>query len=389
MTADTAPVEGLLPRLRLDRHEAAGAFGDLGVLVPIAVAMTLVNGLSATAVFLPAGLLYVTSGLVYRLPVPVQPLKAFGAIAIALQLGADEIAAGSLLMGAVFLALGSTGTLGRVAEHVPRVLIRGVQLSVGLLFAKIAVGLVTAPPVTFQDHTAPSWYLVGGAVLVTVAALALRARAVALVLVGIAVVVVVVSVDGPPALGPSSLALPDLSAAAFATAAVSLVLPQVPLTFANSCLGTADAARTYYGPQAARVTPDRLAMTLGAANLAVGACAGMPVCHGAGGLSAHRAFGARTGGAPLLLGGVLVTLALGLGAGLADLLTGFPLPILAGLLAVAGLMHVQLLRDLRRPQDWALAIAVGVVGATVGLAAALLGGLAVHWLLARLPRRSR
>ena len=78
-----AAAEPLRARFRLDRWEVAGAFADLGVLVPIAVALIVTNGLSPTAVLLPAGLLYVTAAIVYRLPIPVQPLKAFGAIAIA------------------------------------------------------------------------------------------------------------------------------------------------------------------------------------------------------------------------------------------------------------------------------------------------------------------
>src|SRR5215510_11591749 len=90
-------------RPRFDRAELAGAMGDLGVFVPIAVALIVKNGLTPTAVLLPAGLLYVAAGLVYRLPVPVQPLKAFGAIAIAQGLGSSEIAAGALVMGAVFV----------------------------------------------------------------------------------------------------------------------------------------------------------------------------------------------------------------------------------------------------------------------------------------------
>jgi hypothetical protein len=40
------------------------------VLVPIAVALIVKNGLTPTAVLLPARLLYVFAGLVYRLPVP-------------------------------------------------------------------------------------------------------------------------------------------------------------------------------------------------------------------------------------------------------------------------------------------------------------------------------
>jgi sulfate permease, SulP family len=105
----------------------------------------------------------------------------------------------------------------------------------------------------------------------------------------------------------------------------------------------------------------------------------MPVCHGAGGLTAHVAFGARTGGAPLVMGVALLTLAVGFGAGLAALLTAFPLPILAGLLATAGLLHIGLLRDLRGLHSWALALTVGLVGYQVHLAPALAGGLAVYW----------
>ena len=98
--------------LRFDRAELAGAVADLGVLVPIAVALIVKNGLSPTAVLLPAGILYVIAGLLYRLPVPVQPLKAFGAIAIAQGFGSSEIAAGALLMGGIFVVLGASGLLG-------------------------------------------------------------------------------------------------------------------------------------------------------------------------------------------------------------------------------------------------------------------------------------
>ena len=144
---------------RFDLAELAGALGDLGVLVPIAVALIVKNGLTPTAVLLPAGLLYVVAGLVYRLPVPVQPLKAFGAIAIAHGFGADDIAAGALLMGAIFVALGASGLLDRVAKVFPRPIIRGIQLSVGLLFCQLAWKLVSATPKAFTDHRHSVWWL--------------------------------------------------------------------------------------------------------------------------------------------------------------------------------------------------------------------------------------
>jgi SulP family sulfate permease len=172
---------------------------------------------------------------------------------------------------------------------------------------------------------------------------------------------------------------PHLSSAAFSAAAVALVLPQLPLSFANSCLATADAARTYFGDAARRVRPGRLAITFGLANLFAGGISGMPVCHGAGGMTAHRSFGARSGGAPIMLGSVLIALALAMGASLTTALSGFPVPILAGLLTVAGIMHIALLKDLRGPAHWAVALAVGITGFLSNLAVALLGALLVWW----------
>jgi sulfate permease, SulP family len=365
--------------VRFDRRELAGAVADLGVLVPIAVALIVSNGLSATAVLLPAGLLYVTAALVYQLPVPVQPLKAFGAIAIAKGLGSDEIAAGALLMGAMFLLAGRLGLLDLLARAFPRSLIRGVQLTVGLLFLKIAWGLVTNPPKSFVSYALePRWALPIG-VLALGLALALRRYAISLVLVGTGVVAALVLAGGHLSLGPSALVLPSLDGAVLLTALTVLVLPQAPLSFANSCLATSDAARVYFGERGARVRPGRLATSFGTANLLAGSISGMPVCHGAGGMTAHYKFGARTGAAPLVMGAALVFLAVGLGSGLAGVLPAFPLPILAGLLATAGLLHIGLLRDLRGARDWFLALLVGAIGFEVNLLWALAAGLAVWW----------
>ncbi len=367
--------------MRFDRRELAGAVADVGVLVPIAVALIVKNGLSPTAVLLPAALLYLAAAAAYRLPVPVQPLKALGAIAIAQGLGSDAIAAAALLMGAIFLVLGRSGLIDRVAVFFPRAVIRGVQLTVGILFLKIAWGLVTEPPAAFADAALAAETALPLALVVLGLALALKRYPVALVLVGTGAVVMLARGAGAADLGPSAVAFPSLDAATFWTALVVLVVPQLPLSFANSCLATADAARVYFGERAEPVRPGRLATTFGSANLLAGAIGGMPVCHGAGGLTAHVACGARTGGAPGAIGATLLVLALGAGAGLGALLAAFPLPILAGLLASAGVLHIGLLRDLRGAGAWALALAVGSVGVAMNLALAVALGLAAWWLV--------
>src|SRR5699024_855147 len=117
-------------------------------------------------------------------------------------------------------------------------------------------------------------------------------------------VVVGLAVGGPPDLGlgpqPPAVAVPD--APAFATALTSLVLAQLPLTFGASVVATADAERTYFGAAARRVAPHRLAGSIGASNLLTGLTGAMPVCHGAGGVTAHYKLGARTAGATVSIG---------------------------------------------------------------------------------------
>lgn len=365
--------------MRFDRHELAGAVADLGVLVPIAVALIVKNGLSPTAVLLPAALLYLVVAAVYRLPVPVQPLKALGAIAIAKGLGADSIAAAALLVGAIFLVLGQLRLLDLAARAVPRALIRGVQLTVGLLFLKIAWKLVHHTPKSFADHAHGARWAIPLALVVVALALLLRRRPISLALVAVGAVVMAVRA-GHVSFGPSALTFPSLNGHVFWTAFTVLALPQIPLSFANSCLATADAARVYFGDAAKRVRPGRLATTLGVANLFSGAISGMPVCHGAGGMTAHVKFGARTAGAPIAIGSALLALALVVGAGLGTLLGAFPVAILAGLLATAGLLHIALLRDLHGAREWSLALLVGILGFEVNLALAVGIGLALYWL---------
>src|SRR3954451_5310522 len=129
------------PGLRLTRNEIAGGLGDSGLLLPIAIAMITINGLNATAVFATGGLAYLGTALYFRVPVPVQPLKAFAAAAIALKLDASVIAAGALLMSAAMAALAITGLGGWLAARFPLVLVRGTQASVAMLLVKAAFDL--------------------------------------------------------------------------------------------------------------------------------------------------------------------------------------------------------------------------------------------------------
>src|SRR5215475_1176218 len=65
---------------RFDRMEVAGAFGDLGTLVPFIVAYIGVLKMDPFGVLLAFGVA-IGCGFFYRMPIPVQPMKVAGAIA--------------------------------------------------------------------------------------------------------------------------------------------------------------------------------------------------------------------------------------------------------------------------------------------------------------------
>jgi hypothetical protein len=361
-------------------RELAGGVGDWGLLVPLAIALVTLNGLDATVVFVGVGLTYLATALYFRVPVPVQPLKAFAAAAIALDLSAEVLAAGALLMSAVMVALAVTGLANWLAERFPLVLVRGIQAAVALLLAKAAWDLARQGNWDGLPAIEP-WVGVAMAVAACLA-LFLAAR-VGLpgslaVLGGGAVTGLAVAGAPDVALGASApdVALPG--GAAFGEALTALVLAQIPLTFGNSIVATADAEREYFGIRARRVTPRRLASSIGGANTFAGVLGGLPVCHGAGGVTAHYKLGARTWRATAMAGALLVALGLVFGSSLPALLQLLPPGALAGMLAYVAIQHGLLAARLEGNGDRAIAATVGIVTLAAGnLAVGFGAGLAL------------
>jgi MFS superfamily sulfate permease-like transporter len=79
-----------------------------------------------------------------------------------------------------------------------------------------------------------------------------------------------------------------------------------------------------------------VATSTGLMNLAGSAVGGIPMCHGAGGMAGHVAFGARTGGAPIILGATLLTLAFCFSGSIEAILNVFPKAVLGVILFLTG-----------------------------------------------------
>lgn len=375
-----AATGGRVGALRRGLGELAGGLGDTGLFVPIAVAMIALNGLDATAVFVVTGLVYIGTALYFRVPVPVQPLKAFAAAAIALQLSAETIAAGALLMSAAMAALAAWSLADWLAARFPLVLVRGIQASVALLLAKAAVDLAERGNWPGLPPLSPE---VGVAMAAGCCALLFISRLLAwpgsLLVLGIGAAVGL-AVGGVPELsvGPQAPALAVPDAGAFALALTSLVIAQLPLTFGNAVVATVDAERTYFGARAARVRPARLAASIGLANGVAGMSGALPLCHGAGGVTAHYKLGARTAVSTLAAGSLFVALGLGLGSSLPALLQVLAPGALAGMLVFVAIQHGALAGQLERLDDRLIAAGVGLTTLLSGnLATGFGAGVAV------------
>ena len=364
--------------LRFDRVELAGSFGDLGTLLPIVVAMILINKLSATTVFLGFGLFYLMTGLYYRLPVPVQPLKAVGAIAIAYpnQITESVIGASGMLFGFILLVLSLSGTLDRVARLFTQPVVRGIQLALGLIFLKKGIELITAQNLFISGVNGHfSEYQINLGIGIVVFAIVLllldnKKLPAALAALGFGIISGLVLgglQDQPLGIGPTSVHLISPSLHDFWTAFIMLIVPQMPLTIGNACVGTADACTSLFpnSPLLSKTTAGKFALTMGIANLPAGFFGAVPMCTGTGGLAAHYRFGARTGGAPILIGAIFVVLALALGELGFSVLALIPNSVLGVLLIFAGLELCPLVRSLKTNEEFFVALLIAGIALAV------------------------
>jgi len=123
----------LAGHLRFNRMELAGALGDLGTILPLGIGMIVINGIDPLALFACVGVYYLFSGVYFGVTMPVEPMKVIGAYAIATGIAAPQIFAASLINGLFLLVVGVTGAMTLIGKYTPKPVIRGVQLSTGVL----------------------------------------------------------------------------------------------------------------------------------------------------------------------------------------------------------------------------------------------------------------
>jgi len=385
-----------------NRLEFAGALGDLGTLLPLAIGLILINGLSPTGLFLSVGLFYIFSGLYYGVTVPVQPMKVIGAYAIATGMNAAQITASGFLMGMVLLIIGATGIIGLIGRCIPKPVVRGVQLSTGTLLmvggVKLMLGtsklqILNQTPEPYLIIQNIGWIPIGifigiAGCLLTLLLLENKTLPAGMMIVfgGLIFGLAFGTREGLDSL-KISFNLPGIlpygwpTAADFTFALLALVLPQIPMTLGNAVIAYADLSEEYFGEQSKKITYKATCISMALANLLSSAIGGMPLCHGAGGLAAHFRFGARTAGSNLMIGAIFTALAILLGRHCLTIVYLLPFSVLGVLLLFAGSQLALTVLDLKnRSELFVCLIILGITLAT-NLAAAFIAGIAIAYLL--------
>jgi hypothetical protein len=364
--------------LRFNRREASGALGDLGTFLPLLVGMVNRCGLQLGPALFFAGLMNVITGIVFRIPMPVQPMKAIAAVAIAEGLTESQILTAGLITSVAILLLALTGLIRWLNRTIPRSVVRGLQLALGLKLLTGGVGMIAGTDTWFGWDSMGMG--LGCSVLVLVFYFSTRVPS-ALLVFGIGIVALFAAQPGllSDIAWGMSWQLPHLTSSAdWTTGLWRGALPQIPLTTLNSVIAVCALSTDLLPHRPAQ--PTKVALSVALMNLLSCPFGAMPMCHGAGGLAGQYRFGARTGGSVVILGVTKMLLALLLGGSLLIWIQAFPISILGVLLLFSGLELALVCRDQTQRVDFFVMVLTAGACMAINTAA----GFVIGWVMAAL-----
>ena len=357
-TAGAPAPKSTYPRVRFDRNELSGAFGDIGTDFPLIVGMILAAHLDPASVLIIFGVMQLMTGLLYGMPMPAQPLKAMAVIVITQNLAGNILYAGGLVIGLVMLLLTVTGLIDGLARAVPKTVVRGIQFGLGLQLSMLALK-------DYLPAEGREGYVLGAICFVLILAL-LGNRKVPPGLLAIllgAAFAIFFRVGAADIVKGIGVHLPQFHVPAAHDMWIGLLvlaIPQIPLSLGNSILATEQLARDFFPGRG--VTVRKIGYTYSAMNLINPFFGGVPTCHGSGGIAGHYAFGARTGGSVILYGSIYLTLGLFFAGSFGHVVLLFPKPVLGVILLFEALALMGLSRDTVQPvSDFLLVILVGLM----------------------------
>ena len=363
-----------------NKMEFAGAFGDLGTLIPFVVGYITLNKMDPLGILVAFGVFKIFAGLYFRTPVPIQPMKAIGGMAIAHagSMTHGMIWGSGIFTGLFWLLMGLTGAITWIEKITTKPVVRGIMLGLGLSFIGEGLEMMRGEPL----------FAIGG-VLITL--LLLNSKRVPAMLILLGYGVGVAFIQKPTLLEELThisirFRVPELSVARMSwqdliAGFVILGLPQAPLTLGNAIIGTVAENNQHFPDR--KVSAKTISIDHGVMNLIATFMGGIPMCHGAGGMAGHIRFGARTGGALVILGVIVLLLGLFLSDSVALLFQVFPRPILGVILFFAGVELALVVKDVQLEKHNLFVLLVTAGTAMWNMGVAYLAGLFLYYGLQR------
>ncbi|KAG6060790.1 hypothetical protein E4U32_003297 [Claviceps aff. humidiphila group G2b] len=322
--------------------ELSGSLGDLGTLLPLMIALAAQGSIDLASTLVFSGLFNIVTGIVFGIPLPVQPMKAIASAAISGRQDASMavVVAAGQWVGAAVLLMSATGLLRWTTSVVPIPVVKGIQLGAGLSLV-IGAGSSLLRPLDWFHPVLDNRIWAAFAFLVLVATQRLQRFPYALVFFVVALIFAFVAVLESSHRLPwvhvwsPRFVLPRWTGARDSPA-LWMAIGQLPLTTLNSVLAVnALAADLLPGVHTPSVTA--IGMSVAVMNLSGTWFGAMPLCHGAGGLAAQYRFGARSGASVIVLGLVKLLTGLVFGETLLGLLRSYPKSLLGIMVLAAGL----------------------------------------------------
>lgn len=363
--------------IKLSVSEFAGSMGDFGTLLPLAIGYIVVCDLDPAGFLVMMGLANIVTGLVFRLPMPIEPMKALAVVAIAQHWTPSMVAASGFGMGVIWFALAATGAITWIARVTPKPVVMGIQVTLGIMLATEALRLGSA-----------SWLLAIAGVVVVLALRKNKYAPAALVLIGGGLAIMAFQ-GGFAGLQPIEFRLPSIASFTAGQVWATLLLAgfaQVPLTATNAVISTSSLITSYWPEE--QVSPRTLAFSHGVMNVISPIFGGMPMCHGAGGLVGQYFYGARTAGTNLIEGTIEVTLGLFFAGSIAGLFSAFPKAIVGAMMFMVGLELIRFVRHLRAWKDIVVLAVTVIVALLTNMALGFVAGALAHGVLESVSRRT-
>ncbi len=350
--------------------EWAGAFGDVGTLIPFVVAYITIVKMPPLGLLFMFGITLLVSGFYYRTPIPVQPMKAIGAAAIAGGISPAALYGSGLTTGLFWLLAGVTGLIRPIAKLATKPVVRGIMLGLGLTFMVDGVNRMRTSPVLAIIALVVTYLLLANPKIPAMFIL-LIIGVVSAVIMDPQIMTELAKIHIGFSLPVFSL--PMITWNDLVTGTLLFTIPQIPLTLGNAVIAiTAENNELFPDRQ---VTEKKVAISQGIMNLTAPLFGGIPMCHGAGGMAGHVRFGAKTGGALVILGSILIFMALFFSDSISIIFRIFPNAILGVILFFAGSELAIVVRDIgNKKSEFYVMIVVAAV-AMWNMGAAFLAGV--------------